>query len=143
METILKNRIIICFLAIITQFSCNTKFIAPLKDSKLMTADSLNPSYVETTLFFEPGGDLEVRSLQNGKVDRVMFIDSAYMIVTSGRYSITYGNLATASVKTGDIIRKKQVIGRVAISNANRDNKLALGISDLNGRRIMVNDFRR
>lgn len=56
-----------------------------------------------------------VKSVFNGKVNRVMYIDeTALVMVQHGRYFISYYNLKDVTVKEGDEVTTGKVMGKVA-----------------------------
>jgi septal ring factor EnvC (AmiA/AmiB activator) len=58
--------------------------------------------------------DASVRAIFNGRVTKVLLIVNKYaVIVQHGEYFTVYSNLKEVSVKTDDIVRTKQVIGKV------------------------------
>jgi murein hydrolase activator len=58
--------------------------------------------------------DAGVRAIFNGRVTKVLMIVNKYaVIIQHGEYFTVYSNLKEVSVKTDDIVRTKQIIGKV------------------------------
>lgn len=62
-------------------------------------------------LVLYPGNDHQVRAAEGASVQASLNADSNYMIDAQGKYRIEYMNLCKVNVKTGDIIKKGQIIG--------------------------------
>ena len=79
-----------------------------------------------------PGIDAEVsagaaaQAVYGGKVSGVYMIPgySTVVIVSHGGYYTVYGNIASASVKVGDVVKQGQSLGRLAHDEENPSHSL-------------------
>lgn len=72
------------------------------------------------------GQSATVRSVFNGKISNVISIKGANLtvIIQHGEYFTVYQNLVSLSVKKGDLVQTKQVIGKVYSDNSSNNSEM-------------------
>ena len=125
MTRILRTFSLLMFCAVAI-YSCHSQLLMPIKGGTL-TKPSTSTRIHGDNYYIKPGGDLNVRAVEDCRVLKV-FIgqDSNEFVLTQGHFNASYGNLMKIYVKEGERITRGQVIGSLFPSGVIFDNSLEI-----------------
>jgi hypothetical protein len=136
----IKRCHVLVFFSIIISSGCGNKLLNPLKGSSnkyMVKGNKINSR--GTTIYLMPNKSLKVRAVSNAKVLKILSQSSvSYIIISRGKISVSYGNLAKCFVKDNDSIKRGQIIAELFAKDSVTDNSLEVSIEE-NGSNIIPN----
>lgn len=101
-----------------------------------------HPVYDQVTvdnrgIYFQTTKNAKARAVYEGTVTSTFMLDGQYaVIIQHGNYRTVYSGLSILSVKQGDAVRTKQVLGTIA-TNVSDDNKTELYFQIYEGKNVL------
>ena len=108
--------------------SCSNNLLLPLSKGK----ERIENNGDIRNIYLYPSSSALIKSSEDSKIENVLFIDSAYVILARGNYQILYGKLAKVFVKKGDSVSRGEVIGSLD-SGHSGESFLLLSVLDVFG----------
>ena len=109
-------KLAICAIILILSVGCmeGNRLQLPVENGHFLNTNNRKRAHEGQELFIVSRDSAVVKAAEKSFVESVIYIDSAYVIVTHGNYEIAYGYLKNVSVKKGDHLNEGQIIGNVS-----------------------------